>query len=180
MDGGLQHCTGGRDQNHPQEKGMQKGKIVVWGGLTNSWGKKAKGKGEKERYTNLNAEFQRTARRYKKAFLTDQCEEIEESNRMGKTRDLFKKTGYQGNIPMQRWAELKNRNSIELYAKAFDCVDHNKLWKIMKEMGITDHLTCLQRNLYAGQEATVRTGHGTIDPNWERSMPRLYIVTLLF
>ena len=49
------------------------------------------------------------------------------------------------------------------YAKAFDYVDHNKLWKILKEMGIPDHLTCLLRNLYAGQEATVRTGHGTID-----------------
>ena len=48
------------------------------------------------------------------------------------------------------------------YAKAFDCVDHNKLWKILKEMGITDHLTCL-RNLCAGQEATVGTGHGTMD-----------------
>ena len=47
------------------------------------------------------------------------------------------------------------------YAKAFDCLDHNKLWKILKEMGIPDHLTCLLRNLYAGQEATVRTGHGT-------------------
>ena len=47
------------------------------------------------------------------------------------------------------------------YAKAFDCVDHNKLWKILKEMRIPDHLTCLLRNLYAGQEATVRTGHGT-------------------
>ena len=47
------------------------------------------------------------------------------------------------------------------YAKAFDCVDHNKLWKILKEMGIPDHLTCLLRNLYAGQEATVRTIHGT-------------------
>ena len=47
------------------------------------------------------------------------------------------------------------------YAKAFDCVDHNKLWKILKEMAIPDHLTCLLRNLYAGQEATVRTGHGT-------------------
>ena len=47
------------------------------------------------------------------------------------------------------------------YAKAFDCVDHNKLWKILKETGIPDHLTCLLRNLYAGQEATVRTGHGT-------------------
>ena len=49
------------------------------------------------------------------------------------------------------------------YAKAFDCVDHNKLWKILKEMGIQDHLTCLLRNLYSGQEATVRTGHGTTD-----------------
>ena len=49
------------------------------------------------------------------------------------------------------------------YAKAFDCVDHNKLWKILKEMGIPDHLMCLLRNLYAGQEATVRTGHGTTD-----------------
>ena len=49
------------------------------------------------------------------------------------------------------------------YAKAFDCVDHNKLWKIVKEMGIPDHLTCLLRNLYACQEATVRTGHGTTD-----------------
>ena len=49
------------------------------------------------------------------------------------------------------------------FAKAFDCVDHNKLWKILKEMGIPDHLTCLLRNLYAGQEATVRTGHGTTD-----------------
>ena len=47
--------------------------------------------------------------------------------------------------------------------KAFDCVDHNKLWKILKEMGIPDHLTCLLRNLYAGQEAIVRTGHGTTD-----------------
>ena len=49
------------------------------------------------------------------------------------------------------------------YAKAFNCVDHNKLWKILQEMGIPDHLTCLLRNLYAGQEATVRTGHETTD-----------------
>ena len=49
------------------------------------------------------------------------------------------------------------------YAKAFDCMDHNKLWKILKEMGIPDHLTCLLKNLYAGQEAAVRTGHGTTD-----------------
>ena len=49
------------------------------------------------------------------------------------------------------------------YAKAFDCVDHNKLWKILQEMGIPDHLTCRLRNLYTGQEARVRTGHGTTD-----------------
>ena len=49
------------------------------------------------------------------------------------------------------------------YTKAFDCVDHNKLWKILKEMGIPDHLTCLLRNLYSGQEATVRAGHGKTD-----------------
>ena len=66
------------------------------------------------------------------------------------------------------------------YAKAFDCVDHNKLWKILKEMGIPDHLTCLLRNLYASQEATARTEHGTtLVPNRERNTSRLYIVTLL-
>ena len=67
------------------------------------------------------------------------------------------------------------------YAKAFDCVDHDELWKIVKEMGIPDHLTCLLRNLYTGQEATVRTSHGTTD--WfqiiKGVMSRLYIVTLL-
>ena len=66
------------------------------------------------------------------------------------------------------------------YAKAFDCVDHNKLWKILKEMGILDHLTCLLRKLYAGEEATVRTGHGMMD--WSKlgkDTARLYFVTLL-
>ena len=66
------------------------------------------------------------------------------------------------------------------YTKAFDCVDHNKLWKILKEMGIPDHLIFLLRNLYTGQEATVRTGHGKrLVPNRERSTSRLYIVILL-
>ena len=68
------------------------------------------------------------------------------------------------------------------YAKAVDCVNHNKLWKILKEMRIPDHLTCLLRNLYAGQETTVRTGHGTTNrlvPNRERSASWLYIVILL-
>ena len=66
------------------------------------------------------------------------------------------------------------------YAKAFDCVDHNKLCKILKEMGISDHLTFLLRNLYAGQEATVGTGmEQQTSSTMERSMSRLYIVTLL-
>ena len=64
----------------------------------------------------------------------------------------------------ERWEFQKNIYFCFIdYAKAFDCVDHNKLWKILKEMGILDHLTCLLRNLYASQEATVRTGHGTTD-----------------
>ena len=65
------------------------------------------------------------------------------------------------------WKKQELQNNIYFcvidYAKAFDCVDHNKLWKILKEMEIPDHLTCLLRNLYAGQEATVSTGHGTTD-----------------
>ncbi|XP_059735387.1 uncharacterized protein [Bos taurus] len=309
--------------------------------------REAKSKGEKERYKHLNAEFQRIARRYKKAFLSDQCKEIEENNRMGKTRDLFKKIRdtkgtfhakmglikdrngmalTEEEVIKKRWQEyteelykkdlhdLDNHSGVitylepdilecevkwtlgsittnkasggdaipvelfqilkdnavkvlhsicqqiwktqqwpqdwkrsvfipipkkgnakewsnyrtialishtskvmlkilqarlqqymncELpdvqpcfrkgrgtrdqianicwiiekakefqkniyfcfidYAKAFDCVDHNKLLEILKEMGIPDHLTCLLRNLYAGQEATVRTGHGTTD-----------------
>ena len=65
------------------------------------------------------------------------------------------------------------------YAKAFNCVDHNKLWKILKEMGIPDHFTCPMRNLYAGQEAIVRTRHGQQFPNCESSTSSLYIVFLL-
>ena len=65
------------------------------------------------------------------------------------------------------WKKQESSRSIYFcfidYAKAFDCVDHNKLWKILKEMVRPDHLTCLLKNLYAGQEATVRTGHGTTD-----------------
>ena len=64
------------------------------------------------------------------------------------------------------------------YTKTFDCADHKKLWKILKDMGILDHLTCLLKNLNAGQEATVRTRHGTWE-TWEKSTSRLYIVTLL-
>ena len=81
-----------------------------------------------------------------------------------------KDRGTRGQIASIHWIIEKAREfqkNIHLcfidYAKAFDCVSHNKLWKILKEMGISDHLTCLLRNLYAGQEATVRTGHRTTD-----------------
>ena len=85
--------------------------------------------------------------------------------------DFRKGRGTRDQIANVRWIIEKARELQKNiffcfidYAKAFDCVDHNKLWKILKEMGIPEHLTCLLRNLYAGQEATVRTGHGT--PDW--------------
>ena len=78
--------------------------------------------------------------------------------------------GTRGQIANIHWIIKKTREfqkniyfCFTDYAKVFDCVDHNKLWKILKEMGMSDHLTCFLRNLYAGQEATVRTGHGTTD-----------------
>ena len=79
------------DQDHHQEKEMQKGKMVEKALQIAVKRREAKGRGERERYTHLNAEFQRIAGRCKKAFLGDQCKEIEENNRMGKARDLFKK-----------------------------------------------------------------------------------------
>ena len=80
--------------------------MVVWGGLTNSREKKrSKKQGEKERYTHVNAEFQRLARRNKKAFFSDKCKETEENNRMGKSRDLFKNMRYTKEHFMQRWAQ---------------------------------------------------------------------------
>ena len=95
----MEVCTGGRDQDHLQGKEMQKRKMAVWGGLTNSYERReVKSKGEKERYTQLNAECQRMAGRDKKAFLNNQCKEIEENNRMGKTRSLQENQRLQGNI----------------------------------------------------------------------------------
>ena len=92
MDGNSWHCTEDNGQDHPHVKEMQKSKMAVWGGLQIAVKRReAKGKGEKERYKHLKAEFQRIARRDKKAFFSDQCKEIEENNRMGKTRDLVKK-----------------------------------------------------------------------------------------
>ena len=92
MERGSWHCIGGSDQDHTQEKEMQKGKMVVWGGLTNSWEKKrSERQRRKGKVYPSECRVPKNSRRDKKAFLSDQCKEIEENNRMGKTRDLFKK-----------------------------------------------------------------------------------------
>ena len=115
MDRGSWHCTGERNQGNPQEKEKQKSKMAVWGGLTNSCEiREVKDKGEKERYTHLNAEFQRIARRDKKAFVSDQCKEIEENNRMGKTRDLFKKVRDTKGTFHAKMSTIKDRNGMDL------------------------------------------------------------------
>ena len=81
------------------------------------------------------------------------------------TRQRNQRSNFQHPLDHRKSKRVPEKHLFLLYGqcKAFDCVDHNKLWKILKEMGIPDHLTCLLRNLYTGQEATVRTGHGTID-----------------
>ena len=105
---------GGSDQNHLKEK-CKKAKWLSEEALQLAEKRReAKGKGEKERYTHLNAEFQRTARRYKKAFLSDQCKEIEENNRMGKTRDLFKKIRNTKGTFHAKMGTIKNRNGMDL------------------------------------------------------------------
>ena len=115
MDGGLWRCTGDRDQDHPQEKEMQKSKMAVWEALQITVKRReAKIKGGKEKYTHLNAEFQRIAKRDKKAFLSDQCKEIEENNRMGKTRDLFKKIRDTKGTFHAKVGSIKDRNGMDL------------------------------------------------------------------
>ena len=94
---------------------MQKSKIAVWGSLTNSCEKKrSKSKEEKERYKHLNAEFQRITQRDKKALLSNQCKEIEENNRMQKTRDLFKKIRATKGIFHAKMGSIKDRNGMDL------------------------------------------------------------------
>ena len=106
MDGSSWHCTGDGDQGHLQEKEMKKAKWLNGEALQIAVKRReVKSKGEKERYTHLNADFQRIERREKKAFLSDQCKQIEENNRMGKTRDLFKKIRDTKGIFLQRWTQ---------------------------------------------------------------------------
>ena len=95
---------------------MQEGKVVVWGGLTNSWEKKRSESQEEKRKdnTHLNAEFQNIARRDKKAFLSDQCKEIEENNRIGKTRDLFKKIRATKGTFHAKMSTIKDWNGMDL------------------------------------------------------------------
>ena len=94
---------------------MQTSKMAVWGGLTNGCEKKRREKQKrKERYSHLNAEFQRIARRDKKAFLSDQCKVIEENNRMGKTRDHFKKIRDNKGTFHAKMGLIKDRNGMDL------------------------------------------------------------------
>ena len=102
---------------------MQKSKMVVWGGLTNR--REVKSKGEKERYKHLNAEFQRIARRDKKAFFSDQYTEIEENNRMGKTRGFFKKIRDTKETFHAKMGSIKDRNDMDLK----EAEDIKKRWQ---------------------------------------------------
>ena len=105
---------------------MQKSKMAVWGGLTNSCERReAKSKGEKGRYKHMNAEFQRIARRNKKVFLSQQCKEIEENNRMGKIRDLFKKISHTKGIFLAKMGLIKDRNGMDLT----EAEDIKKRWQ---------------------------------------------------
>ena len=127
MDGGSWHCTGDREQNRPQEKEMQKkAKRLSQEALQIAVKRiEAKSKWGNERYTHLNAEFQRIARRDKKAFLSDQCKEIEENNWMGKTRDLCKKIKDTKGKYHAKMGTIKSRNSMDLK----EAKDIKKRWQ---------------------------------------------------
>ena len=115
MDGTLWHWTGGSDQDHPQEKKMQKGKWLSEEALQiGEKRREAKGKWEKEKYIHLNVEFQRIVQRDKTAFLSDQCKEIEENKRMGKTRGLFKNIRDTKGTFHAKMGSIKDRNYMDL------------------------------------------------------------------
>ena len=125
MDGGSWHCTGDRDKDHLHEKEMQKAKWLFEEALQIAVKRReVKSKGEKERYKHLNAEFQRITRRDKKVFLSDQCKEIEE-NRMGKTRDLFKKIRDTKGTFHAKIDSINEWNGMDLW----EAVDIKKSWK---------------------------------------------------
>ena len=126
MDRGSWHCTGDRDQDDPHGKEVQKVKWLseeAWQIAVKR--REVKSKGEKERYIHLNAEFQRIARRDNKAFLSDQCKEIEENNRMGKTRDLFKNIRDTKGTLHAQMGSIKDRNGMGLT----EAEDIKKRWQ---------------------------------------------------
>ena len=126
MDRGSWHYTRGRDQDHPQEKEMQKAKWLSEEALQIAEKRReANSKGEKERYTHLNAEFQRIARTDKKTFLSNQCKEIEENNRMGRTRDLFKKIRDTKGTFHAKMGSIKDQNGRDLT----EAEDIKKRWQ---------------------------------------------------
>ena len=115
MDRSLQDCIGSSNQNHLQEKECKKAKWLSVEALQIAEKRReAKGKGEKERYTHLNAGFQRISRRDKKAFLSDQCKEIEKNTKMGKTRDLLKKISDTKGTFHAKMGTIKDRNGMDL------------------------------------------------------------------
>ena len=123
MDRGLWPCTGDRDQDHPQEKEK---KMLSEEALQIAVKRReVKSKGVKERYSHLNAGFQRIVRRDKKDFLSDQCKEIEENNRMWKTKDLFKKIRDTKGIFNARMGSIKDRNGMHLT----EAEDIKKRWQ---------------------------------------------------
>ena len=132
MDRGSRHCTGDRDQDHTHGKEMQKKAKWLPGEAFQLAVKRreVEKRGEKERYTHLNAEFQRIARRDKKAFLNDQCKEIEENNRTGKTGDLFKKIRNTKGTFHTKMGSIKDRNSMDL----IEAEDLKKKWQEYTEL----------------------------------------------
>ena len=119
-------CTGDRDQDHPHGKEMQKAKWLSGEALQIAVKRReAKSKSENERYKHLNAEFQRIARRDKKAFFRDQCKEIEEKNRMGKTRDLFRKIRDTKGTIHAKMGSIKDKNGLDLT----EAEDIKKRWQ---------------------------------------------------
>ena len=115
MDGGSWHCTRDREQDHPKKKKSKKAKWLSEEALQIAVNRReVKGKWKKERYSHLNAEFQRRARRDKKTFLSDQCKEIEENNRMGKIRNLFKKIWDTKGTFHAKMGKIKDTNGMDL------------------------------------------------------------------
>ena len=120
------HCIGHRDQDHPQEKEMKKSKMAVWRDLTNSCeNKRSKKQRRKGKMYPFEFRVPKNSEREKKAFLSDQCKEIEENNRMGKTRDLFKKIRDTNGTLHAKMGSIKDRNGMDLT----EAEDIKKRWQ---------------------------------------------------